>query len=147
MRKTKNYKEHLFERLQTPEDIAGYLNAAVQERDVAVFLLALRDVADARGMGKVASEAKLNRENVYRMLSEQGNPRLTSLFAVLFVLGIDLWLKPMKSRANTHRVVTAVEATLLGNVDDLEQYTPAPNQNRGSDYESPLQTNGESLAA
>ncbi len=62
MRKTKNYKEHLLERLQTPEEVAGYVNAAIEEKDIAVFLLALRDVADAQGLGKVAAEAKLNRE-------------------------------------------------------------------------------------
>lgn len=147
MRQTKNYKEHLFERLQTPEETAGYINAVIEENDLPTFLLALRDVADAQGLGKIAEQAKLNRENVYRMLSEQGNPRLSSLFSVLYVLGLGLRVEPMKSRANSNNGVTAVAAKLLGANDDPEQFQPIPQGGQGSDYESTVPADNEPLAA
>ena len=98
-----HYKEHLYERLQTPEQISGYLNAAIEEGDIAVFLLALRDVAESQGVARVAQEAGLNRENVYRMLSDQGNPRLSSMFALMHALGVELRVKPAvrKRRVST----------------------------------------------
>ena len=55
-----------------------------------MFLLALRNVADAQGMKTVARKAQLNRENLYRMLSEQGNPQLGSLTALLDALNLRL---------------------------------------------------------
>lgn len=92
---TKSYKEHLYERLQDPAQAAGYINAVLEEEDMEAFLLALRDVAEARGIGKVAAAAKLNREHLYRTLSDQGNPRLSSLIALLQVMGIRLAAEPI----------------------------------------------------
>jgi probable addiction module antidote protein len=55
------------------------------------FLIALRDVAEARkGMGRIAALAGLNRENLYRMLSQNGNPGLDSLLTVLKALDFSL---------------------------------------------------------
>ncbi|MDQ3685655.1 MAG: putative addiction module antidote protein [Acidobacteriota bacterium] len=87
---TKSYRESLLERLQDPAEAAAYLDAALEDEDNRVFLLALRDVAEARGVSRVATEANLNRESLYRMLSEEGNPRLSSLDAVLHTLGLRL---------------------------------------------------------
>lgn len=84
------YVEGLYERLRDPEHAAAYLNAALEDGDQEVFLLALRDVAEARGMSSVAQQAQLNRENLYRMLSEQGNPQLSSLKALLNSMGLRL---------------------------------------------------------
>lgn len=78
-----SYLEGLLERLKDPKEALAYLNAALEDGDQEVFLLALRDVAEARGLTAVAQEAQLNRENLYRMLSRQGNPQLTSLVALL----------------------------------------------------------------
>jgi len=66
------------------------LTAALEERDSAVFLLALRDVADASGLSTLAAKAQLNRGNLYRMLSEHGNPQLDSLTALLDALDLRL---------------------------------------------------------
>lgn len=66
------------------------MTAALEDGDSAVFLLALRNVADAQGMKTVARKAQLNRENLYRMLSEQGNPQLGSLTALLDALNLRL---------------------------------------------------------
>jgi len=87
---TKSYQESLLQALQNPQDAAEYLTAALEDGDSAVFLLALRNVADAQGMKTVARKAQLNRENLYRMLSEQGNPQLGSLTALLDALNLRL---------------------------------------------------------
>ncbi len=92
MTKHKPYSEHLEKVMQDPEEAASYLNAALEDGDPRVFLLALRDVAKARGdtMLALAKRTKLNRENLYKMLSAKGNPALTSLNAVLDALGLHL---------------------------------------------------------
>lgn len=85
-----SYYEGLLYRLKDPAQATAYLNAALEDGDQEVFLLALRDVAEARGMARVAEDAQLNRENLYRMLSRQGNPQLTSLYALLKSMGLRL---------------------------------------------------------
>jgi probable addiction module antidote protein len=87
---TKSYRDSLLENLQDPAEAAAYLDAALEDEDSRVFLLALRDVAEARGISRVAAEADLNRESLYRMLSEEGNPRLSSLEALLHAFGLRL---------------------------------------------------------
>ncbi len=52
--------------------------------------MALRDVAEAYGLSAVAQDAQLNRENLYRMLSGQGNPQLSSLNSLLKTVGLRL---------------------------------------------------------
>jgi putative addiction module killer protein len=77
--------------LQDPAEAAGYLNACLEDGDPEVFLLALRDVARARGgVAKLAEVTELNREHLYRMLSENGNPELRSLETLLDALGFRL---------------------------------------------------------
>jgi len=87
---TAKYEEGLKAALADPDEAAAYLNAALEENDQEVFLLALRDIAEARGVSKVAQQAALNRENLYRMLSPVGNPQLSSLNALLRSLGLRL---------------------------------------------------------
>ena len=84
------YKEVLLEDLRDPSEAAAYLTAALEDGSSDVFLLALRDVAEAHGMKRLAEGAQLNRESMYRMLSDQGNPQLLSLTAVLRELGLRL---------------------------------------------------------
>ncbi len=89
--KKKSYHEDLIESLKDPEEAIGYLRAALEENDMPeVFLLALRNVAEARGMSQLAREAHLNRENLYKILSKRGNPELESLYAILDALGLKL---------------------------------------------------------
>ncbi len=85
-----DYLEGLKEDLADPEEVVAYLNAAIEDGSQEVFLMALRDVTEAWGMAKLAREAKLNRENMYRMLSKQGNPQLSSLVGLLDALGLRL---------------------------------------------------------
>jgi len=99
MVKGRTYDETLKETLSDPEEAAAYLNAALEEGDPAVFLLALKDVANIHGgVARVAQAANLNRENLYRMLSGNGNPTVNSLNALLHTLGLRLAITTDKSR-------------------------------------------------
>ena len=87
---TANYETGLKAALADPEEAAAYLNAALEENDQEIFLLALRDITEARGFSRVAQDASLNRENLYRMLSPAGNPQLSSLNTLLHSIGLRL---------------------------------------------------------
>ena len=85
------WESYLINSLKKARDAEGYLNAALDDGDPRVFLMALRDVAEARGgMGKIARACKLNRESLYRMLSKKGNPSLQSLGKLLSSMGLRL---------------------------------------------------------
>ena len=84
------YEDGLELALQDPKEAAAYLDAALEENDQEVFLLALRDIAEARGFTNIAQDTQLNRENLYRMLSASGNPQLSSLMTLLRSLGLRL---------------------------------------------------------
>lgn len=92
MARNRDYREHLDEALADDAEALAYLNAALEDEDADVFLLALRDVARARagGLAGLAEKARLNREHLYRMLAENGNPELRSLEALLDALGFRL---------------------------------------------------------
>lgn len=89
-----SYDAGLHEDLCDPVEAAAYLNAALEDGSQDVFLMALRDVAKARGLMRLARESALNRENIYRILSEGGNPQLSSLKALLESLGLRLAVEP-----------------------------------------------------
>lgn len=75
-KRTTTYQEDLIESLKDPREAAAYLNAAMEDGDRALFLLALRNVAEAHGgMSAVSQKTQLNRESLYRMLSKKGNPQ------------------------------------------------------------------------
>jgi probable addiction module antidote protein len=77
-----------------PEFAAEYLKAALQETDdPRVLLIALRHVAQARGIANVAKAAGVERESLYRALSTNGNPRLSTLYAVAKAVGLKLTLE------------------------------------------------------
>lgn len=99
MERTKNYKEHLLKVLQDPEEAAAYLDACLEDEDLNVFLLALKDVAEARGgMSKLSKESSLNRQSLYRSLSKTGNPKLANICAILSSLGLELHITPTALR-------------------------------------------------
>jgi probable addiction module antidote protein len=77
-----------------PQFAAEYLRAALEESDEPrVLLLALRHVAQARGIAKIAKAAGVERESLYRTLSANGNPRLSTLYAVAKAVGLKLTLE------------------------------------------------------
>jgi len=87
---TTSYREGLMKDLADPEEAAAYLNVALEEGSQEVFLMALRDIADAKGMARLSKKAHLNRVSLYRMLSGKGNPQLSSLVTILKNIGLRL---------------------------------------------------------
>jgi probable addiction module antidote protein len=85
--------------LRTDEEIAAYLNAALEEGEPALFLVALGNVARARGVAQLAEATGLNRESLYKMLSEQGNPEFQSIDKLLQALGLKLSITVAKRAA------------------------------------------------
>src|ERR1700733_13782805 len=90
------YKADLLEDLKDPEYAALYLSSAEDGSPEEVFL-ALRDIAEAHKISVVAKASHLNRESLYRMLSEAGNPRYTSLKAVLKSVGLKMAYVPLEA--------------------------------------------------
>ena len=88
---TKDYDAFLLKELRDPGTAAAYLSASIEDGAVDEFLLALRNVAEAHGgLGVLSEITNLNRQSMYKMLSEDGNPRLASLLSVLKAIGISL---------------------------------------------------------
>ena len=114
MPKKRDYKADLLADLRNDSAYAAqYLSAAKKDSKEA-FLVALRDVAEARlGVSRIARAARVNRESLYRTLSAAGNPTLTTLDAVLEVLGFEIDFRPtvirgaagsrLAPRKNIHR--------------------------------------------
>jgi probable addiction module antidote protein len=80
------------EHLRTPEEMAAYLDAWLEEApdDVAGLARALGDIARAKGMTQVAKETGLSRESLYRALSADGNPSFATVLKVTKALGLRL---------------------------------------------------------
>lgn len=78
------------EYLDTPEEIAAYLEAAFDDGDPALIAAALGDIARAAGMTDIAARAGVTREALYKALSPTGDPRLSTLLGVIKALGLKL---------------------------------------------------------
>ena len=87
---TEKYEQNLRKALNDPVEAAEYLNAAFEDGTQEIFLMALKDVANAKGISEIARKTSLNRENLYRILSTKGNPKLKSLSLVLHSVGLRL---------------------------------------------------------
>lgn len=81
------------EYLESEDDIAAYLNAALEDGNPAILQAALGDVAKARGMSAIARQAGLGRESLYKSLSLEGNPSWATITKVLNALGLQLEIK------------------------------------------------------
>lgn len=84
--------------LDSEEAIAIFLADALETGDVAFIAKAMGVVARAKGMTALANETGLSREQLYRSFSEQGNPTLKTLLAVMKALGVDLTARPHQTR-------------------------------------------------
>ena len=95
-----NYQEELIKGLHDTDEALAYLNEALKDDDQRVFLLALKNVLEAQGgdITTLAQKTDLNRENLYRMLSKKGNPKLTSIILVLNAIGLQLAVQAPKRR-------------------------------------------------
>ena len=78
------------EHLNDDADVAAYVEAALEDGDPHVIAAVLGDVARAKGMTKVARDAGLGRESLYKSLSPTGNPELATVLRVMKALGIRL---------------------------------------------------------
>src|SRR5947199_10033563 len=90
--RTRTIAYDVAEQLRTPEEMAAYLDAWLQEApdDAAGIARALGDIARARGMTQVARDAGLSRESLYKALSENGNPSFATVLKVARALGVRL---------------------------------------------------------
>ncbi len=78
------------EHLATGEDMVAYLEAALEQDDPKLVAAVLGDIARAKGMAKVAQEAGLGRESLYKSLSPDGNPEFGTVLQVMRALGLRL---------------------------------------------------------
>jgi probable addiction module antidote protein len=78
------------EHLQTEDDMAAYLEAALEEGDPTLVAAALGDIARAKGMTQLARETGLGRESLYKALSPSGNPEFATILRVVGALGLRL---------------------------------------------------------
>lgn len=101
MKPTIEYRQNLLERLGGREDGGlGYLNACLEEGGIPSFLLALKDVVDARaGITALADKAGISRATLYNAFSRRGNPRVRNLEQIINALGLRLAVatKPRQS--------------------------------------------------
>ncbi|MDD3618452.1 MAG: putative addiction module antidote protein [Desulfobulbaceae bacterium] len=101
MTKTKTSRYDVAEHLRTPEEMAAYLEACLEEAngDAAFIAKALGDIARAKGMSQVARDAGLSRESLYKALSGERTPGFDTILKVIHALGLKLHAEPIK--ANT----------------------------------------------
>ena len=92
MRKTKTTRYDVAEHLRTPEEMAAYLEACLDEAegDDAFIAKALGDIARARGMSQVARDTGLSRESLYKALSGERSPDFDTVLKVVNALGLRL---------------------------------------------------------
>jgi len=99
MTRNRKYQDFLLEELKDHDEAVAYLNAALEEslkgdeESQHLFLLALRNVAEAQGgIGNLAKKAHVGRESLYKTLSEKGNPKWHTLVSLVVALGLNLRL-------------------------------------------------------
>ena len=98
LKSTGHFDDVLLSSLTDPKVAENYLKVALDEyqedNDLEAFLLAVRNVAKAKGgLNKLSNETHLNRQSLYKALSGKGNPRLITLGKVLKALGFHLSIK------------------------------------------------------
>jgi probable addiction module antidote protein len=92
MTETKTIIYDVSEHLRTPEEMALYLDACIEESDgdAAFIAKALGDIARAQGMAQVAKNAGLSRESLYKSLSGERVPDFSTILKVTKALGLKL---------------------------------------------------------
>jgi probable addiction module antidote protein len=80
--------------LETPEDIASYLEAVFEDGDPALIADALGVVARAKGMTAVARKTGLGRQSLYKALSPEGHPAFATVLQVIQALGLKMTVTP-----------------------------------------------------
>lgn len=96
MAKTKTFLWDPAEYLNSEEEMAAYLEAALEEGEPSLVAAALGDIARARGMTQLARDTGLGRESLYKALSSTGNPEFSTIMKVVQALGFKLHASPTK---------------------------------------------------
>ena len=97
---TKSWEKVLHKSLEDPSNVLHYLNISLKDEDPDIFLIALKNVLKAQ-LGEItelAEKTSLSRESLYRTLSLNGNPRFSTLLAILDALGFQLAIEPKKRK-------------------------------------------------
>jgi probable addiction module antidote protein len=123
-KRTTDFREDLLRDLADPQEAAHYLNAALEDSEQMV-LVALRDIAEARQMARVAEEAGVAREALYRMLCGTGNPTYSSLTGILSALGLRIMFVPEVSAGNSATAAVSPNAA-------TPQYSPKAGKSHGA---------------
>ena len=92
-----DYQEHLLIKLRNEEFASAYLSEALADEDPRMFLLALKNVVDAQRnitTDDLAKQTKLTRMSLHRIMSNKGNPKLSSLISLLNAVGLQLSIQP-----------------------------------------------------
>jgi probable addiction module antidote protein len=103
-KRTSNYRDCLMRDPLDPAEAASYLNATIDDPEEETLLLALRDAAEAHQLARVANNAGIARESIYRALSATGNPRHTTLRNIVRVLGLRLHFEPDTKTPERHNL-------------------------------------------
>ena len=85
-----SYDDYMVESMKDPVEVADYIEAVMELDDPAALLVALRQVAKAHGMAEVARRANVGEKTLFRSLSENGNPTLSTVHKVLHAVGLRL---------------------------------------------------------
>lgn len=99
MAKTTTTKYDIAEHLRTPEEMAAYLEACLEQAngDAAFIAKALGDIARAKGMAQVARDAGLSRESLYKALSGERSPGFDTILKVIRALGLELHVEAVRA--------------------------------------------------
>lgn len=81
------------ERLTSPDAIAAYLEAVFEDGDPSLIAAALGDIARAKGMAEIAKAAGVTRDTLYKSLTKDGDPRLSTFIGVTKALGLKIQLE------------------------------------------------------
>lgn len=84
--------------LETPEDVAEFLNVALEDGDPVVVKHAIGTAARSKGMAAIADETNLNRTSLYRAFEDDGNPLFFNVLKVLESLGLALHVVPAPTK-------------------------------------------------
>lgn len=97
-RQLQEFKDYIQEKLKDPEYALAYLNAALEDEDKSVFLIALKDVIEAYESNKsnLAKLTNVSRPTIYRALSKTGNPRWDNITSIVNAMDFRITISPKK---------------------------------------------------
>jgi probable addiction module antidote protein len=129
--RARDFDDYLIKALKDPELASEYLNAAMADGDIRVFLMALGDVAKAVGMSKIAAATELDRANIYRAVSDAGNPLISTVAAIMEAIGLRITTEPI------HKVAVNEDPLANALVFETRAGMQAAFEPMGSIYMSP----------